>query len=112
MWWSESAFAAVMSKGWLFFAALIGSVTGAYMLGNRTRTEYAFAVGIGFFAAIFLAPAIIAWKLPNAPADSPLVGMVYYLVSVGTMFFLPPFLAFVAKVAADPVGWWRGLKRD
>ena len=110
--WGETAVSAVMAKGWLYFAALVGAVTGAYMLGNQTRTQYAIAVAIGFFAAIFVAPAVVAMLLPTASADSPLVGLTYYMVSVGAMFFLPPFLAFVAKVAADPVGWWRGLKKD
>lgn len=82
------------------------------MLGHSTRRDYCIAVAIGFFASVFVAPAFIAWRFPNAQADSPMIGAVYWMFSVVAMFFLPPFLKFVAKAAADPIGWWRGLKRD
>lgn len=108
----EGAFQAFMAKAWLYSAAFVGSITGAYMLGHSTRAQYVMATAIGFFAAIFVAPGVVAVLLPHAPADSPLVGLTYYMVSVGAMYFLPPFLAFVAKVAADPIGWWRGIRRD
>jgi hypothetical protein len=109
---NEGALQAFLSKAWLYGAAFVGSITGAYMLGHKTRMQYAASTAIGFFAAVFVAPGIVEIVLPDAAANSPLVGLTYYMVSIGAMFFLPPFLAFVAKVAADPIGWWRGLKKD
>ena len=86
---------AVSAKVWLIGAALAGGITSVVTQKGLSITDRIFSALLGFFASIFIAPAILAWWLPRIPADSPFVAAFYYLVALLSMSAVPPLLKWV-----------------
>lgn len=54
---------------------------------------------MGFLFAIFVGPAIVVHLFPDEPADSQLVGSLYFLVAMCGMAVLPIIVAKVSQFA-------------
>lgn len=93
------------TKIWLLFAAAMGGATSFGFLKPLTWAQRLLSVLVSASAALFLAPAIVEWFLPKAPANSKIVAAIYYIVTATVMSAFPPFLKFVGTVAGDPAAF-------
>lgn len=95
----EALLGTILAKLWLLVAAFIGAMTGAYFIRPRTRLEWLFTIGGGFFASVFVAPAAVAYTLPGVPGSDGRVGAIYYSFALFAMIVIPPFMRGLEKWA-------------
>ena len=94
-------------NAWLFLAGAMGAVSSLAFLKPLTWKGRLLSLFVSLMSTVFLAPALVEWFLPHAPANSKLVAAIYYLVSASVMSAFPPFLTWVTMVAKDPVAYVR-----
>lgn len=100
----EGVGAWLSAKAWLLFGALVGSITGAWFVRPKTKREWAATVAGGFFASVFIAPACVKHMLPNAQADDPRVGAIYYAFALLAMVLIPVIMRSMVKRAEKTIG--------
>lgn len=94
----EGFFAALGAKAWLLLAALVGSMTGAYFIRPKSFWEWIVTIGGGFFASIYVAPAVISYWLPGVPGSDGRVGAIYYTFALMAMVAVPPLMRRLEKL--------------
>jgi hypothetical protein len=82
---------------WPVLAALAGGFVALSLPQYRNLTAWgrASVVFVGFTVAIFLGPLIVRFVIPNAKADTELVGALYFITSVSGMALAPKLAQWI-----------------
>lgn len=106
-----SLFESTADMVWRILAAAAGAIVSLSLPGHRELNLKGKLLTwmMGFLFAVFVGPAVVLHLFPNEPADSQLVGSLYFLVGMSGMAVLPMIIN-KAQQFAETFGF-RGRER-
>lgn len=86
---------------WRLAAAAAGAIVSLSLPGHRELTVRGKLLTwlMGFLFAVFVGPMIVLHFFPDEPADSQLIGSLYFLVGMSGMAVLPIIITKVQQFA-------------
>lgn len=96
-----SLFESTEDMVWRIAAAAAGAVVSLSLPGHRDLTPRGkfFTWLMGFLFAIFIGPMIVLHLFPDEPADSQLIGSLYFLVGMCGMAIIPAIVSKAQQFA-------------
>ncbi|WKL57225.1 hypothetical protein Q1W73_16405 [Asticcacaulis sp. ZE23SCel15] len=88
-------------------AAFAGAVMSLAFVGQLSVWGRVVAVCVGFVTAVFVAPAlsvVVGHLFFDGAMPDEVRSGIMFLLSLSAMTILPPLLAFLKKLAGDPLG--------
>lgn len=96
----------MIEKLWVAAAALAGSIVSLAFDAQQTLALKGkiFTIFVGFTFAVFVGPVIVRAVFGPQPADSQLVGALYFFMSASSMTLLPMLLKTFSNRISSTVG--------
>lgn len=98
--------AELWEKLWIASAALAGSIVSLAFDAQQSLALRGkiFNIFTGFTFAVFVGPLVVRWWLGDQPADSQIVGALYFFMSASAMTLVPMLIKAISARVSSTVG--------